>query len=84
MGRPDLAFGGGGEAFGGSFFSTLRWFRTARSLRPSLAAISLLFIPNPPQHIILLFSSVENCFPFRIVMKSCFFFKKTSTGIVCT
>jgi hypothetical protein len=76
LGRPDLAFGGGGEAFGGSFLSTLRCIQTALSLRPSLAAISLLFIPISPQHITLLFSSVENCFLFHIAMKSSFFFKK--------
>ncbi len=57
---------------------------TALSLRPSLASISLVFIPISPQHIILLFSSVENCLPFIIAMKSCFFFKKTYTGSVCS
>ncbi len=36
-----------------------------------------------PTHI-LLFSSVENCFPFPIAMKSSFFIKKTCTGSVCT
>ncbi len=54
------------------------------SLQPSLDAISLLFIPISPQHIILLFSSVGNCFPFPIAMKSSFFFKKSCTGSVCT
>ena len=57
---------------------------TALSLRPSHASISLVFIPISPQHIILLFSSVENCLPFLIAIKSCFFFKKTCTGSVCS
>jgi hypothetical protein len=84
LGCPDLDFGGGGEAFGNSFLSTLKCIQTALSLRPSLAAIYLFFIPISPQYITLLFSSVEKCFPFPIAMKSFLFFKKTCTGSVCT
>jgi hypothetical protein len=82
LGCSELDFGGGGEAFGGSFLSTLKCIQTALYLRPSLAAISLFFIPISPQHIILLFSSVEKCFPFPIAMKS-FYSSKKHAPEVC-
>jgi hypothetical protein len=66
LGRPDLAAGGGGVEFKGSFFRAAICVRVARSLRPNRAAISFVVVPAAAQHIIFVFSSRENCFALGI------------------
>jgi hypothetical protein len=56
----------------------------ALSVRPNLEAISFALMPSPPQHIILVFSSIESCLPLGMAAWRDFAVKKMGTKYEAT